>query len=211
MRTPEALASLLAMGQSFVTTRDAAVRLNMPKDATSHLMRRLANDGLVTPIRRGLWSLDLHPDPLQLAGWVTKPYPSYVSLWSALFAHGVLSQVPRETYVVSLGRPRRVATHLGSIVVHQIAPEVFGGFATERGVALASPTKAVFDLAYLSATHGVRFRQLPELDLSRAYRVQEARRWVGRIRSQRIRSLVKQRLATIERAADLRSEGPSAS
>lgn len=211
MRSSEALASLRAMGQPFVTTRDAAIRLGMPKTATSDLLRRLDNDGLVVRVRRGLWALDPHPDPLQLAGWVTRPYPSYISLWSALFAQGVLSQVPRETYVVSLGRPRRIATRLGSIVVHQVVPEVFGGFATKLGVALASPTKAVFDLAYLSATHGVRFRKLPELDLGRVYRVKEARRWVARIRSQRIRSIVKEQLARIERDAGLRGEEPVAS
>ncbi len=198
MRSAQALASLRGMGQPFVTTRDAAVRLSLSESATSKLLDRLARDGAVVPVRRGLWALEAHSDPLQLAGRITAPYPSYVSLWSALYVHGVLSQIPRETYVVSLGRPRRIATRLGTIVVHQIAPEVFGGFTIDRGIAVASPTKAVFDLAYLSATHGVRFRRIPELHLARAYRAKEARQWVAKIRSRRIRTIVEERLATIE-------------
>lgn len=186
------------MGQPFVSTRDAAARLAMSTSATSQLLRRLTQDRLVAPVRRGLWALDANPDPLQLAGWITAPYPSYVSLWSALYAHRLLSQVPRDTYLVSLGRPRRIATRLGSIIVHQIAPRVFGGFATDQGISLASPTKAVFDFVYLSATHGVRFRHFPELNLARAYRAKEARQWAAKIPSSRVRSIVAERLAGIE-------------
>ncbi len=196
------LASLRAMGAPFVTTGEAAVRLGMTESGASHLLRRLADEGLVLPVRRGLWSLDATPDPLRLAGWVTAPYPSYVSLWSALHAHRMLSQVPRETYLVSLGRAGRIDTRFGTIVVHQIAPEVFGGYTTEHGIALATPAKAIFDIAYLSATHGTRFRRLPELDLRHGYRPREARAWATKIASPRIRTITLERLGRIEREAE---------
>jgi hypothetical protein len=136
---------------------------------------------------------------MQLVPWLTAPYPSYVSLWSALHAHGMLAQVPRETHVVSLGRPARIATPIGTLVIHRIAPEVFGGYETgDGGIVLASPTKAIFDLAYLSATHGRQFRLLPELELGPGYQAGEARSWASKIPSGRVRTVTLDRLQAIE-------------
>ena len=199
------LASLRSLGP-LVRTRDASVRLGMSASATSHLLRRVADAGLVRPIRRGLWALEIDVDPMQLAPFLTAPFPSYVSLWSALHAHGMLSQIPRETHVVSLGRAQRITTTIGKVVVHQIAPEAFGGYTERNGILLASPTKAVFDLAYLSATHGRRFRQLPEIDLERGYQPKEARAWISQIPSARIRAIVGDHLAEIEGLKGARSK-----
>jgi predicted transcriptional regulator of viral defense system len=194
------LASLRAMGRPLTTTRDAAVRLGRTESATSHLLRRLADGGVVRRVRRGLWAVEPDVDPMQIVPWLTAPYPSYVSLWSALHAHGMLSQIPRETHAVSVGRPQRVDTPLGVFVVHQIAPEVFGGYETSvDGIALAAPAKAVFDIAYLGATHGRRYRRLPEISLGRAYRTRDARGWVSRIPSARLRAITLDRIERIER------------
>jgi len=196
------LASLRALGRPLVTTRDAAVRLGHTESAASHVLRRLADAGVIRPVRRGLWAIEPDVDPMQIVPWVTAPYPSYVSLWSALHAQGMLSQIPRETHVVSVGRSQRVETPQGIFVVHHMAPEVFGGYETsEDRVALATPAKAVFDLAYLSATHGRRFRHLPEVQLGRSYRGREARSWVSKIPSARLRAITLERLKKIERSA----------
>ena len=196
------LANLRAMGRPLVTTRDAAVRLGRPESATSHLLRRLADAGVVRSVRRGLWAVEPDVDPMQVVPWVTAPYPSYVSLWSALHAHGMLSQIPRETHAVSLGRAQRVDTSLGVLVVRHIAPEVFGGYETSAdGIALATPAKAVFDLAYLSATHGRRFRHFPEVELGPGYHPRDARSWVSRIPSARLRAITLERIETIETSA----------
>lgn len=196
------LANLRAMGRPVVTTRDAAVRLGRTASAASHLLRRLADAGVIRSVRRGLWAIDPDVDPMQLVPWVTAPYPSYVSLWSALHAHGMLAQIPRETHAVSVGRPQRIATPLGVLVIHQLAPEVFGGYKTgEDGTPVATPAKAVFDMAYLSATHGRRFRHLPEVSLDRGYRGGDARVWVSKIPSARLRSITLQRIEVIERSA----------
>jgi len=194
------LASLRAMGRPLITTRDAAVRLGQTESAASHLLRRLADAGVVRRVRRGLWAVQLDVDPMQIVPWLTAPYPSYVSLWSALHAHGMLSQIPRETHAVSVGRPRRVTTPLGVVVVHQVAPEVFGGYETSAdGIALATPAKTIFDIAYLAATHGRHFRHLPEVSLGRRYRGRDARAWVARIPSARLRAITLDRIETIER------------
>lgn len=202
MNAPSSLASLRGMGRPIITTRDAAVRLSQTVSAASHLLRRLADAGVILRIRRGVWALEADVDPMQLVPWLTAPYPSYVSLWSALHAHGMLSQIPRETYAVSVARPQRVSTPLGVIVVHQVAPEVFGGYETSAdGIALATPAKTIFDVAYLAATHGRRFRHLPEVALGRRYRGRDARAWVARIPSARLRAITLHRIEAIEREA----------
>lgn len=196
------LASLRAMGRPVVTTRDTAIRLGRTESAASHLLRRLADAGAIRPVRRGLWAIESDVDPMQLVPWVTAPYPSYVSLWSAFHGQGMLSQIPRETHVVSLGRPQRVDTSLGVLIVHHVAPEIFGGYETSAdGIALATPAKAIFDMAYLSATHGRRFRHLPEVNLGRGYRGRDTRAWVSRIPSARLRAITLQRIEMIERNA----------
>ena len=201
MSAAAGLASLRAMGRPLVTTRDAAVRLGCSTSAASHVLRRLADAGVVLAIRRGLWALELDVDPMQLAAWATAPYPSYVSLWSALHAHGMLAQIPRETHVVSVGRPQRIETALGILVVHRVMPEVFGGYEISNDVPLATPAKAIFDLAYLSASHGQRFRRLPELELGPGYRHQEAQLWVSKIKSARLRTMTRDRIHVIEEGA----------
>ena len=77
--------------------------------------------------------------------------------------------------------------------------------SADDGVWLATPTKAVFDLAYLSATYGRRFRRLPELELGRGYRPRDARSWASRIPSARIRAITLDRINAIERDADAAS------
>ena len=202
------LAGLRALGLPIVRTRDAAARLGMTDSAASHLLRRLSNAGLVLPVRRGLWAIELSADPMQLAPFVTAPYPGYVSLWSALHAHGMLSQIPRETHVVTLGRPATVRTSLGTLAIHRVAPEVFGGYEARRdGVLLATPAKALFDLAYLSATFGHRYRRLPELDLRHGYQPKAARSWAAKIPSPRIRTLALDHLERFEADASASAAG----
>src|SRR5438309_5232838 len=52
-----------------------------------------------------------------------------------LAAHGAIDQIPRETSLASLSRPKRVRTARGNFVVHRLAPEVFGGFEVKDDVA----------------------------------------------------------------------------
>ena len=62
-------------------------------------------------------------------GWLI---PAYVSVQSALYLHGMISQIPHVIYVASLARTQRVATTIGTYSIHQIAPEFFGGYRTDR-------------------------------------------------------------------------------
>jgi hypothetical protein len=175
-----------------VTTGDAAAVLGISIEAASHTLRRLALAGLVSPVRKALWALDDRPDPLA-------PYPSYVSLQTALYRHGMITQIPTTIYLVSLARTARVETKLATYSVHHVQPEFFGGFEHDpgSGVKLASPEKALVDFLYLSPTRSRLFAALPELELPRRFRRREAGRWVARISPGRMRTIVERELAQV--------------
>jgi predicted transcriptional regulator of viral defense system len=73
-------------------------------------LKRLAIAGLLKRIRHGLWAMDVNLDPLLLPEYLTAPFPSYVSFQSALFFHGMVSQIPDVIYVASLAQTRKVQT-----------------------------------------------------------------------------------------------------
>jgi predicted transcriptional regulator of viral defense system len=196
MNASEAIGRLRSLRVPAATTADAAAVLGLSTDAASHTLRRLASSGLLTAVRRGLWALSDRPDPLALAEYVTAPYPSYVSLQTALYRRGMVTQIPSMIFLVSLARSDRIETSVGTYSVHHVRPELFGGFEHDvtSGTKLALPEKALFDFLYLSPTRGRMFAALPELDLPRGFRRSEVRAWIDRIPSLRSRAIVRRKL-----------------
>lgn len=197
MRATEAYADLLRLKRPVVTTGEVAARLRIAKPTASKLLRRLAADGVITRIRRGLWALTSSPDPSLLPESLTAPYPSYVSTWTALYRHGMIDQIPREIYIASVDRSKRIKTPVGMFIVQHVTPDLFGGFQASNGTRVATPEKALFDTVYLAESRGKRFASLPELDLPSGFDEAELGRWVQRIASSRLRTLVAQRLNEI--------------
>lgn len=196
MNASEALGRLKSLRVPAATTADAAAILKLSSTATSHMLKRLASAGLVTPLRKGLWALAERPDRLGLAEYMTAPYPAYLSLQTALYQHGMIEQIPSMIYLVSLARSARVETALGTYSVHHVQPAFFDGFEAlqDSGIKLALPEKALVDFLYLSPTRGRLFAALPELELPRGFRRSAAREWVRRIPSKRLRTMVARRL-----------------
>jgi predicted transcriptional regulator of viral defense system len=173
-----------------VTTGEAAAALDVSVSQASRLLRSLEDQGLARHVRYGLWIVGTDPvDPRALVEELTRPYPAYVSFTSALSAHGMIDQVPREISVASLDSAKRVPTALGTYAIHHLPPELFGGWIERDGVKLAQPEKALFDLAYVSAVHSGRPRRVPELELPPRFDRAELDRWLSRIESPRIRTL----------------------
>jgi predicted transcriptional regulator of viral defense system len=121
-----------------------------------------------------------------------------VSLQTALHRRGLIEQIPEVVYVVSLARTQRVKTTAGTVSIHHLAPEVFGGYEeTSRGAKLATAEKALFDFAYLSGGRSRLFTSLPELALPRGFRRKELSRWLAKIPSERSRTLTAQKLEAL--------------
>ena len=191
MSAASVFAKLREIGAPTVTTREAAAALRVSTSSASRALRTLAERGLAWRIRHGLWSLaDRTADPRLLASEITRPHPAYISFASALAAHGVIDQIPREIALASTSRPKRVETSQGIFVVHRVPPRLFGGFDLKEGVAIATPEKALFDFVYVSRASGRTRQRLPELDLPRSFSRREVERWIKRISSPRLRELV---------------------
>jgi len=195
MSSVEAYTALLRLGVPVVETADAAALLRQSTAAAAQTLARLARAGLVARVRHGTWWLSPPVDPYRLPAYLTAPLESYLSLQTALHLHGLIEQVPHVYYVVSLARTQRIATIAGTFSIHHVAPEVFCGYAdTSTGVRLASPEKALFDVAYLSAGRSRLFTSLPELSLPRGFRRSELRRWLAKIPSERSRTVTARKL-----------------
>ena len=203
MSAASVYARLREVGSPIVSTREAAAALRVSTSSASRALRTLVDRGLAEHLRHGLWSLSEEPsDPRRLAPDVTRPYPSYVSFASALAARGAIDQIPREISLASTGRPKRVRTSQATFVVHRLPADLFGGFETRDGVALATAEKALFDFVYVAQASGRTRRRLPELDLPASFSRRAIDRWIHRIRSPRLRTLVAERIARALENAD---------
>lgn len=182
-------ASLSRLGPT-LTTGEAAAALKVSISQASRLLRTLEARGLARHVRYGLWIVGQEAiDPLALVAEITRPYPSYVSFTSALNAHAMIDQLPRDISVASLDSAKRVKTSLGTYAVHHLPPKLFGGWSERDGVKLATPEKALFDIAYVSAVHDGRPRRVPELELPAGFDRRELERWIARIDAPRLRTL----------------------
>jgi predicted transcriptional regulator of viral defense system len=199
MRLVDVLATLGSMDARVFTTRQAATSLRVLNAHASVLLARLAAAGHLVRLRRGVWAAPGGVDPLALPELLTAPFPAYVSLQSALYLHGMISQIPAVTYAVTLARTRRFVTPLGDVSLHHFQPSFFFGFedTTRPGGRLATPEKALVDFLYLTPARSRLFRALPELDWPKTFRVSTARAMVQRIVPVRRRTLVARRLEAL--------------
>mgnify|MGYP001616891748 CR=1 FL=1 len=179
-------------------TVDAAALLNMGIDASNKILSRLATQGLLIKVCRGLWTWP-ETDPNILPEYISAPAPSYLSFQTALFNHGLISQIPRVIYVATLGRARRVQTLLGTFSFHHLPPELFGGFDSHgvHGIKMASAEKALFDFVYLMPARSRLFAKLPELELLKGFDGKKMRYWIKRIPSLRRRRMVEEHLEEV--------------
>jgi predicted transcriptional regulator of viral defense system len=111
------------LGQPVIQTRDASACLNIPIAQASNVLTRLAKVGRFTRLMRGKWATTSQIDPLILPEFLTAPFPSYVSLQTALFYHGMISQTHHTIYAVSLARTQQYFTKFGNISIHHLHPD----------------------------------------------------------------------------------------
>lgn len=193
MRLTDAHSSLLRMDQPVFTTADAAARLGLQNATVSKMLARLSAAGHLVRVRRGLWAVPGKADALQVAHCLTAPFPAYVSLQSALFHHGVISQIPDVVYVASPARTRRWTTPLGTVSTHHLQPAFcFGYEILPDGVTrMALPEKALVDFLYLNPARSKLFRSLPEVEFPASFSAKRARGMIRRIPGTRRRALVR--------------------
>jgi hypothetical protein len=187
-------------GQTPITTRAAAQLAGVSIPAASMALRRLAAEGLCLSLKKGIWLVGkASSKPGALVTAAAAPYVAYLSGWSALRLHGRIQQIPQMQFAVTLGRPGELETPGGRVALHRLTPGLFGGYAYDPRAEgfVASPEKALFDLAYLSSMNRSRVSgNLPETDL-KGLRWKEVQAWLRRIATPRIRAAVDRALKSL--------------
>lgn len=179
----------------YFSTTDAAAAIGVSPAHASKILTRLACQKLTQRLIQGKWCLNTMSDPLRIAPFLIAPAPSYLSLQTALFHHGMISQIPTVIYSITVARPSRYTTTLGAFSFHHVEPHFFFGFETlsKHGVALATPEKALLDLFYLAPARSRLFTALPEIELPRGFRVKEFLKMTKKIVSPSRQTLVVKR------------------
>lgn len=198
----QSLQKLRKLSTPVFETRDAAAVLRVPHTNASTILRRLARDGLIVHLSHGRWLADSKIDRLALPELVSAPWPAYVSLQSALHYHGIIEQIPAVIYAVTLSRPRRVQTPLGTISFHRIPPELFRGFELTAGTdaKIATPEKALFDTLYLGPSRSRLFAKLPELTIPRRFRWTLLQQYTALVKSESRRAFLTARIQALRAA-----------
>lgn len=191
----EALRVLRTRALPFVETSDAAVLLKTTGSHASKILGRLEASEQLLSLKRGLWCFPDRAHVLQLPQALTAPLPCYISLQSALYRHGMISQIPQVVYAVSPARTRRWNTPLGVVSIHHIDPEWFMGYELLKdNIPMAVPEKALLDALYLSPTRNRLFQVLPELEWPPTFDIAKARAMIEAIPSARHRVIVRRSL-----------------
>jgi predicted transcriptional regulator of viral defense system len=193
MQLIEVEQKLRALKQVVLQTRDVSAHLNIPIAQASKILQRLAANGRFVRLMRGKWATTKNIDPLVLPEYLTAPFPSYISLQTALFYHGMISQIPHTIYVVSLDRTQQFQTAFGHISIHHIQPDFFFDFEKTGDVNMASAEKAFIDFLYLTPAKSKLFKHLPEVEFPDHFDFDKAKKIIEKIPSMRTRILVKKR------------------
>jgi len=199
MTLTDALGKLKVIGQPVFRTADVMTALDVRKSHASKLLARLAQHGHVLRLKRGLWTLAEGFEPLALVPHVTAPFPSYVSLQSALYYHDMISQIPEIIYCVSLARAWTYETPLATISVHHVQGSFFFGYEEtgKQHVRMALPEKALLDILYLGQTKSRLFAALPEVEFPPQFSIKRAHNMIRKIADRRRRTLVASRFERI--------------
>ncbi|GAG18755.1 unnamed protein product [marine sediment metagenome] len=195
MRLTDVLTQLKDIGQPVLRTADVMAYLNLDKAHASKMLTRLADSGHVVRIKQGLWVFPEKLQPMTLAEYLTAPLPSYISLQSALYYHGMISQISAITYSISLARTRIYKTPLGIYSIHHVHNSFFFGYEPfgDHGVKLATPEKALLDFLYLGPAKSKLFSSIPEFELTREFSIKTAEQMINRIDFTGRRTLVEKR------------------
>lgn len=135
---------------------DVQTLTHLSPPAVSQALQRLARQGFLHRMKRGVWVNHLVHDlhPYEAVPYLTAPWPSYVSLYTALADYGLVEEIPQVIYAISSTDPRRYSTPVGTFDIRYVSPSLIWGYEMKRvgmgSYPLAEPEKAFLDLAYLA-------------------------------------------------------------
>lgn len=140
------------------TTADLITLTGLKNAAATQALLRLSSQDIVVRIKRGVWVNRLASDvnPYEAVPFLRAPWPSYVSLHSALADHGVVEEIPHVIYAVTSTMPGKYSTPIGEFRFHHLPRHLIWGFEVRQAGSgqypMADREKAFLDLVYLALT-----------------------------------------------------------
>lgn len=121
--------------------------------AAQRAAHRLTRKRWLAKLGKGFSANLFLPPLLEEVSTVLYP-PSYISLESALFQHGIIEQVPHLLTCVTTNKTKSFRTALGEISYAHLQPDLFFGYVVRGKSLLALPEKAALDFVYLQLQNG---------------------------------------------------------
>lgn len=147
--------SRLRQGQPLYFLSDLCKLSGLGVASMRRSVQRLVQRGLLRRVGKELYWNTFLPCSIELLSGALV-LPSYVSLESALYHHGIILQAPQVLTCVTSGPPRRLKTAMGSLLYQHISERYFWGYQQGDG-SMATAEKAVLDYVYLSLKTGKTF------------------------------------------------------
>jgi predicted transcriptional regulator of viral defense system len=160
---------LRSSGFELFSTRDLAVVFPGRNRQLANLqLHQWVRRGWVKRLKRGLFEL-AWPDPVVLPDLfiANRLYePSYVSLETAMFQHGLIPEVAAQVTSVTSATTKRFVNYHGAFSYFSVMPGAFRGYGLamveRREVRMAEPEKAIVDRIYAATRKGEHFPSLVE-------------------------------------------------
>jgi len=111
-------------------------------------LHRLTQREVLFKLGKGLYGNSFNSPRLEEVSALLYP-PTYVSMESALFIHGILDQTPYMVTCVSTNKTKAFFTPLGEIDYCHIKKELFFGYDFSDQIPLAWPEKSALDFVYI--------------------------------------------------------------
>ena len=190
--------ALKALAPAF-STKEASDLFGISVNHAATLLARLEKQKTIVRLTRGRWAYSSEVDILLLPSILTYPALSYVSLYTALYYHGLIEQIPSQVFAISTGKTKLFHTPLSTVSIHHMQSTLFAGYELhgKDSVLMASPEKALFDTLYLASTKARGFSHLTELEIPRTFQWVLLDAWVNDINNKGHRSSVVARLNRI--------------
>lgn len=182
-------------------TKEAASLWAVTTNHAAVILSRLAEQKTVVHLARGRWAYSDMVDPLLLPNILVHPMMAYVSLYSALYYHGMIEQIPITVFAISNGKTKIFETPLAKVSIHSINPVLFTGYEIygRHSVLMATPEKALFDALYLMPAKSNLFKRLTEVEVPEGFRFELFDDWLKQIRNSSRRELIEKNLLQIKK------------
>lgn len=182
-------------------TKEAASILNISTNHAAVILARLAKQNTLVHLARGRWAYSDAIDPLLLPNVLVQPMMAYISLYSALYYHGMIEQITNTVFAISNGKTKSFETPLAKVSIHSINPVLFTGYEIygKNSILMATPEKALFDTLYLMPAKSNLFKRLTEVELPGKFQFQLIDAWISLVKNHSRQAIINHFIASIKK------------